>query len=58
MGAAALGAVFAARAGGTGAAPAIADAVQTVFLAAAPLAALALLVVLLLPETPLKRSGA
>ena len=50
-GAAVLGAVFAAQAGG--ARPEIADAVQTVFLVAAPLAALGALVVLLLDEVPL-----
>lgn len=60
VGAAVLGAVFAARAGttasgqGAGALrPEIVDAVQTVFLVAAPLAALGLLVVLLLEEVPL-----
>ena len=50
-GAAVLGAVFAAQAGG--ARPEIADAVQTVFLVAAPLAAFGALVVLLLDEVPL-----
>ena len=64
VGAAVLGAVFAAEAGarasdsGQGIDSAlradIVDAVQTVFLVAAPLAALALLVVLALPEAPLK----
>jgi len=49
VGAAVLGAVFASRAG-SGAA----SAVQTVFLVAAPLAALALLIVLALPERPLR----
>jgi EmrB/QacA subfamily drug resistance transporter len=49
VGAAALGAVFAAQAGAG-----IADAVQTVFVVAAPLAALALVAVLRLPETPLQ----
>jgi EmrB/QacA subfamily drug resistance transporter len=60
LGAAVLGAVFAARAGttasgqGAGAPrPEVVDAVQTVFLVAAPLAALGLLVVLLLQEVPL-----
>ncbi|HEX7290449.1 MAG TPA: MFS transporter, partial [Conexibacter sp.] len=64
VGAAALGAIFAARAGlaaGEGAvhglAPAaradVIDAVQTVFLATAPVAALALLLVLALEEVPL-----
>jgi EmrB/QacA subfamily drug resistance transporter len=52
VGAAVLGAVFAARAGGGQAH--IVDAVQTVFVVAAPLAAIALLVVLRLPELPLK----
>ncbi|HET8672601.1 MAG TPA: EmrB/QacA family drug resistance transporter, partial [Thermoleophilaceae bacterium] len=66
VGAAALGAVFTARAGTSadgGAlhalAPAlrahVADGVQTVFIVAAPLALLALLVVLWLPEAELKR---
>jgi EmrB/QacA subfamily drug resistance transporter len=53
VGAAALGAVFAARAGSS-AHPAVAEAVQLVFLVAAPLAALALLVVLRLPERALR----
>jgi EmrB/QacA subfamily drug resistance transporter len=53
VGAAALGVVFAARAGTDSRADLI-DAVQAVFVVAAPLAALALLVVLLLPETPLQ----
>ena len=54
VGAAGLGAVFTARAG-TGTSPAqIADGVQTVFLVAAPLAALALIVLLWLPEAELK----
>jgi MFS family permease len=57
-GAAVLGAVFAAQAGAHGAAHvARADViagVQAVFLVAAPLAALALLVVLRLPELPLQ----
>jgi EmrB/QacA subfamily drug resistance transporter len=51
VGAATLGAVFAARAGSGGD---IAGAVQTVFVVAAPLAALALLAVLRLPEVPLR----
>jgi EmrB/QacA subfamily drug resistance transporter len=52
IGAAALGAVFAARVG-TGPADRadVIDAVGTVFLVAAPLAAIALLIVLALPET-------
>jgi MFS family permease len=53
VGAAVLGAVFAAGGGHT-APPDVADAVQVVFLAAAPLAAIALLVVLRLPEVPLR----
>jgi EmrB/QacA subfamily drug resistance transporter len=48
IGAAALGAIFAARTDGGAAIP---DAVQTVFLIAAPLAAIGLLIVLALPET-------
>lgn len=48
IGAAALGAIFAARTDGGAAIP---DAVQSVFLVAAPVAAIALLVVLALPET-------
>jgi EmrB/QacA subfamily drug resistance transporter len=51
VGAAALGAVFAAR---SGAGAPSAEAVQTVFLVAAPLAALAMLVVVFLPELPLQ----
>jgi MFS family permease len=65
VGAAVLGAVFAARAGAhvsQGAVQGleaalqshIIDGVQTVFMVAAPLAALALIVVLRLPESPLK----
>jgi predicted MFS family arabinose efflux permease len=50
VGAAALGAVFAARSD-------VVDGVQTVFLAAAPLAAIALIVVLRLPELPLQGAG-
>jgi EmrB/QacA subfamily drug resistance transporter len=62
VGAAVLGTVFAAQAGARasepGAVPAhIVDAVQAVFLVAAPLAALALLVVLRLPEVPLRQAG-
>jgi EmrB/QacA subfamily drug resistance transporter len=52
VGAAVLGAVFAA--GGTGGPAGVAAAVQTVFLVAAPLAAIAMLVVLRLPELPLR----
>jgi MFS family permease len=65
-GAAVLGAVFAAQAGarasesGQGLGPAlradVIDGVQAVFMVAAPLAALALLVVLFLPEAALKTS--
>jgi EmrB/QacA subfamily drug resistance transporter len=54
VGAAVLGAVFAARAGSTASTADVIAGVQAVFLVAAPLAALALLVVLLLPEAPLK----
>jgi len=55
IGAAALGAVFTARAaGGAG----VADAVQTVFLVAAPLAAIGLVIVLRLPEVPLQERRA
>ena len=53
VGAAALGAVFAAHAG-TGVRSDIIDAVQLVFAVAAPLAAIALLVVLRLPERALR----
>jgi EmrB/QacA subfamily drug resistance transporter len=60
VGAAVLGAVFAARAGSNAAEIGgralrsdVIDGVQAVFLVAAPLAALALLIVLLLPESPL-----
>ena len=53
VGAAALGAVFAAHAG-TGVRADIIDAVQLVFAVAAPLAAIALLVVLRLPERALR----
>jgi EmrB/QacA subfamily drug resistance transporter len=55
-GAAVLGAVFAAQ-GGAGAS-AVIDGVQSVFMVAAPLAALALVVVLLLPEAPLRTEEA
>jgi len=68
VGAAVLGAVFAAQAGtrasqGAGLHDAVrgdvVDAVQTVFVVAAPLAALALLATLMLPELPLQtRTGA
>jgi EmrB/QacA subfamily drug resistance transporter len=65
VGAAVLGAVFAAQAGAHAAdgvahvsRVAIVDGVQTVFLVAAPLAALALLAVLRLPELPLQTRSA
>jgi MFS family permease len=58
VGAAVLGAVFAAQSGAHSAAHPlradVIDGVQAVFLVAAPLAALALLVVLRLPELPLQ----
>jgi MFS family permease len=68
VGVAVFGAVFASRAGthlsgagaetlGAAANADVVDAVQTVFLFAAPLAALALIVVLQLPERPLKTAG-
>ena len=63
-GAAVLGAVFAAQAGShatEGPTPAlradVIDGVQAVFLVAAPLAALALVVVLRLPERPLQTTN-
>lgn len=67
VGAAVLGAVFAARTGahgvtgapnalGPGARADVIDAVQTVFIVAAPIAAVALVVVLLLEEVPLRAS--
>jgi EmrB/QacA subfamily drug resistance transporter len=53
VGAATLGTVFQSRSGVS-----LEDAVQTVFICAAPLAAIALLIVLRLPEVPLKtRAG-
>jgi EmrB/QacA subfamily drug resistance transporter len=66
IGAAVLGAVFAAQAGTHASETAatalrndVIDGVQAVFIVAAPLAALALLIVLCLPELPLKtRAGA
>jgi EmrB/QacA subfamily drug resistance transporter len=67
IGAAVLGSVFAARAGGVGdglrglqGAPRadVIDAVQTVFIVAAPIAALAMAVVLLLRERPLAGAAA
>jgi MFS family permease len=55
VGAAVLGAVFAAQAGAHASEPSeVVHGVQAVFLVAAPLAALALLVVLRLPEHPLQ----
>jgi MFS family permease len=62
VGAAVLGTVFAAQAGvhasDPGALPEhVVRAVQAVFLVAAPLAAVALLVVLRLPEVPLRQGG-
>jgi EmrB/QacA subfamily drug resistance transporter len=68
VGAAVLGAVFAARVGihisgvdvqalGTGARADIIDGVRSVFLVAAPLAAIALIAVLRLPELPLQTRG-
>jgi EmrB/QacA subfamily drug resistance transporter len=67
IGAAVLGAVFAARVGtlsptnvtalGAGARADVIHAVQTVFVVAAPIAAIALLVVLLVPEVPLQGAG-
>jgi EmrB/QacA subfamily drug resistance transporter len=57
VGAAVLGAVFVARAGAhPGDVAAITDGVRTVLLVAAPLAALALLAVLRLPELPLRQA--
>jgi EmrB/QacA subfamily drug resistance transporter len=59
VGAAVLGTVFATHAGihASDGPDNVVDAVQAVFLVAAPLAALALLVVLRLPEVPLRHSG-
>jgi MFS family permease len=62
VGAAVLGTVFAAQAGVRASDPGalsahVVEAVQAVFLVAAPLAALALLVVLRLPEVPLRQGG-
>jgi EmrB/QacA subfamily drug resistance transporter len=53
VGAAVLGAVFSAQAGARAGAGVV-DGVQAVFMVAAPLAALALIVVLRLPEAPLR----
>jgi EmrB/QacA subfamily drug resistance transporter len=68
VGAAALGAIFAARAGGAGAGDVrgldlaaradVVDAVQMVFVVAAPIAALALCLVALLPGVPLQGTPA
>ena len=58
-GAAALGAVFAARVGaGAATRPEVIDGVATVFAVAAPISALALVLVLLLPEARLERAPA
>ncbi len=68
LGAAVLGAVFAARVGSSGANMAVSalgqpartqiiDAVQTVFVIAAPISVVALLVVLLLKEVPLRETS-
>jgi hypothetical protein len=54
IGAAVLGAVFAGRVDGSASPAAVIDGVQAVFLVAAPLAAIALVVVLRLPERPLQ----
>ena len=56
VGAAVLGATFAAGAGDDGA-PHVAEGVRNVFLVAAPIAALALIVVLFLVELPLRGPG-
>jgi EmrB/QacA subfamily drug resistance transporter len=58
VGAAVLGAVFAARAGAHPSEAEIVDAVQTVFVVAAPLAAIALIAVIALPELPLQTAPA
>jgi MFS family permease len=55
VGAAVLGTIFAARAGTTH--PDVAEGVQGVFIAAAPIAAVALVVVLFLVELPLRGPG-
>jgi predicted MFS family arabinose efflux permease len=55
VGAAGLGAVFTARAGTSTGPVEVAGGVQTVFLVAAPLAALAMIVLLWLPEAELKQ---
>jgi predicted MFS family arabinose efflux permease len=56
IGAAALGAVFAGQVDESASPSAVIDGVQAVFLVAAPLAALALLIVLRLPEKPLQEA--
>ena len=57
VGAAALGAVFTGAVGsGTPSPDAVADAVRTVLLCAAPLTAAALVVVARMPEVPLRRA--
>jgi EmrB/QacA subfamily drug resistance transporter len=56
IGAAALGAVFAGQVDGSATPSSVIDGVQAVFLVAAPLAALALLIVLRLPEKPLQEA--
>jgi Na+/melibiose symporter-like transporter len=58
VGAAAFGAVFASRVSPGAGAGAIADGLDTVFLAAAPVAALGLLAVLFLKERPLRGPSA
>jgi EmrB/QacA subfamily drug resistance transporter len=57
VGAAALGAVFAAHSGAERGTAAVVDGVQAVFLVAAPIAALALVVVLFLREVPLSAAA-
>ena len=54
LGAAVLGAVFTARAGGSPSAAAVIDGVQAVFVIAAPVAALALVISLALPGRELE----
>jgi MFS family permease len=57
LGAAVLGAVFAAQAGAGASRADVIDGVQSVFIVAAPIALLALLLVLRLREVPLQASG-
>jgi EmrB/QacA subfamily drug resistance transporter len=57
VGAAVLGAVFAARAGASPSSADVVDGVRTAFLVAAPLALVALAVVALLPEAPLREES-